>query len=154
MKSFIPLIISEKDFKSKPIDTQITIWENLDSALEDYVRQLKNKPLKTSTEIGGTDGVKQFADYINEKLKNLNDIFNKEVMVNYAFNIVINLSIIIYVLKQKKSKNNKESPKKTPKENIEEITKETLKENHGVEYPIQNKKIYLKMKQTILERKK
>lgn len=32
-------------------------------------------------------------------------IFNKEVMVNYAFNIVINLSIIIYVLKQKKSKN-------------------------------------------------
>lgn len=32
--------------------------------------------------------------------------------------------------------------------------KETLKENYGVEYPIQNKKIYQKMKQTISERKK
>ncbi len=32
--------------------------------------------------------------------------------------------------------------------------KQTLKENHGVEYPIQNKKIYQKMKQTISERKK
>ena len=63
-----------EDFKSKPTDTQITIWENLDSALEDYVRQLKSKPLKTPTEIGGTEGVKQFANYINEKLKNLNDI--------------------------------------------------------------------------------
>lgn len=63
-----------EDFKSKPTDTQITIWENLDSALEDYVRQLKSKPLKTPTEIGGTEGVEQFANYINEKLKNLNDI--------------------------------------------------------------------------------
>jgi hypothetical protein len=32
--------------------------------------------------------------------------------------------------------------------------KKTLMENHGCEYPIQNKKIFKKMKQTISERKK
>ncbi len=36
----------------------------------------------------------------------------------------------------------------------EKKRKETLQKNYGVEYPIQNKVIYQKMKQTISERKK
>ena len=36
----------------------------------------------------------------------------------------------------------------------EKKRKESLTKTHGVEYPIQNKKIYNKMKQTISERKK
>lgn len=36
----------------------------------------------------------------------------------------------------------------------EKKRKKSLQEKYGVEYPIQNKKIYQKMKQTILDRKK